>query len=146
MNLLRPTSRVARRIDKHDSGMVVVLVTFCLFILTGCNRDPLSGLYGTWEGKTRIDQNISITMRPDSTIEIETEVDSARQVRKGTYHVIDRRLRIALSSLETYAGDVIKHETKVDQDEALFTMTGKDEMVLRKGTQAIILHRTRGPG
>jgi hypothetical protein len=146
MNLTWPTSRVACRIDKHDSGIVVVLLTFGFFTFAGCNRDPLSGLYGTWAGKTRIDQNISITMRPDSTIEIETQVDSARQVRKGTYQVIDRRLRIALSSLETYTGDVIKRETKVDQDEALFTMTGKDEMVLRKGTQAIILHRTRGPG
>ena len=146
MELQCPTSRVARRIDKHASGLVVVLLTLGIFALGGCNKDPLNGLYGKWEGQTRIDQNISITMRPDSTIEIETEVDSARQIRKGTYQVIDRRIRIALSSLETYTGAVIKHETKVDQDEALFTMTGKDEMVLRKGTQAIILHRTRGPG
>lgn len=126
------------------SSKVAVLLVFGFFIVPGCNRNPLTGLYGTWEGKTRIDQNIVITMRPDSTIEIETEEDSARQVRKGTYQVIDRRIRITLSSLETYTGDVVKRETNMDQDEALFTMTGRDEMVLRKGAQAIILHRTRG--
>lgn len=116
-------------------------LAFALAGIIGCTSDPWSKLYGTWEGKTRIDQNISITMRPDSTIEIETETDSGRQISKGTYQIIDRRIRIALTSVETYTGNVAKLENKADQDEALFTFAGKNEMVLRKGTQAIVLHR-----
>lgn len=123
----------------------VYLLTICILGFYACGADPAISLHGTWTGKTKIDQNITITIGPDSTIEIETEVDSSKQIRKGTYRIIDRRIRITLSSLETYTGDVIKREAKMDQDEALFTMTGKDEMVLRKGTQAIVLQRTRGP-
>ncbi len=124
----------------------ICLLTTCILGFYACSLDRSKELQGTWKGTTKIDQNITITIGPDSTIEIETEVDSVRQIRKGTYQIIDRRIRIALNSLETDTDGAVKRETKEDQDEALFTMTGKDEMVLRRGTQAIILHRTREPG
>jgi hypothetical protein len=125
---------------------VVIFISFVLALvgLPGCSNDPVSKLNGTWKGKTKIDQDIAITIRPDSTIEIETQVDTLRQIRKGTFRLVDRRLRIALTTLDTYAGDVIKHEAKVDQDEALYTFTSDDEIVLRKGTQVIILQRVEG--
>jgi hypothetical protein len=125
---------------------IVAVMSVVLAFLSGCGNDPVKDLYGTWTGKTRIDQGITITIRQDRTIEIETQVDSVRQIRKGTYTIVDRRLRIALTSLDTYTGNIVKRETKADQDEALFTFTSHNEMVLRKGTQAIVLQRVDGPG
>ena len=123
----------------------IALLVLVLCSLLSCKNDPLQRLYGTWEGKTRIDQNISMTFRPDSTIEIETDTDYGKEIRKGTFQIIDRRIRIALTSLETYMGDTVKRQHKLDHDEALFTFTGKNEMVLRKGTMAIILHKKESP-
>jgi hypothetical protein len=126
--------------------VVILFFLVLAFVgLPGCGNDPASKLYGTWKGKTKIDQDIAITIRPDTTIEIETQIDTVRQIRKGTFTLVDRRLRIALTTLDTYFGDVIKHEAKIDQDEALYTFTSDDEIVLRKGTQAIILQRVEGP-
>ena len=83
-------------------------------------------------------------IRPDSTIEISTMVDDTiRQIRKGTFTLVDRRLRISLTSLDTYSGESVKHESKIDQDEALVTFTSADEIVLRKGTQAMVLERAK---
>ena len=117
------------------------LPLLALVCIIACTKDRQDRLFGTWEGRTRIDQGISMTFRPDSTIEIETDADSVKQVRQGTFQIVDRRIRIALTLLETYSGNSVKREMKADQDEALFTFTGENEMVLRKGTQAIILHR-----
>ncbi len=117
-------------------GLLLVIA-----ILPGCSRDPLERLYGTWKGKTRIDQDITITIKRDSTIAIETEDDSLRQIRRGTYQVIDRRLRISLASVETYEGDSVRTQVKVDHDEAVFTLTGADELVLRRGQMAIVLEK-----
>ncbi len=120
---------------------VVVLFTFAAGITPGCKQNPARDLCGTWRGTTKIDQEISITIRPDSTIEIETVADSVRQIRRGTYTLLDRRLRINLDTLETHVGDAVKREMKPDQDEAVLTFTGKNEIVLRKGLQAIVLER-----
>jgi hypothetical protein len=129
---------------KRRISVVILIFLVLTFVgLPGCSSDPAKKLYGTWKGKSKIDQDIAITIRPDSTIEIETQVDTVRQIRKGTYKIIDRRLRISLSDLETFAGDVVKREKKIDQDEALLTLTSADEMVLRKGTQAIVLQRAK---
>lgn len=138
--------RLDERFNQHrpiDVLQRVFITVLCLglFVAVGCKKDSLHQLYGAWEGKTRIDQSITVTIRPDSTIRIETDTENGRQIRSGTYAIIDRRIRIALTSLETYSGDTVKREKKADQDEALFTFTGENEMVLRKGTQAIILHR-----
>jgi len=127
-------------------GFVVLPLILVLgFAESGCSNDPAKELWGTWKGKTRIDEDITITIRPDSTIEIETGTDSVRQIRKGTYRIVDRRLRITLSTFDTYQGDIVKRRTKADQDEALFTFTGRNEMVLREGTQAIVLTRVEAP-
>jgi len=119
----------------------VLFLPFVLSSFVSCRNDPLSKLYGRWEGKTKFDQDISITLNRDSTIEIETQTDEGRQIRTGTYRIVDRRIRIALTTLEIHSGNTVKREKRIDQDEAVFTMTGKDEMVLREGTQAIILRR-----
>jgi hypothetical protein len=126
---------------RRRSFTTVFTLIVCLVECLGCSSDPAKELYGTWKGKTRIDQDIAITIRQDRTIEIETDADSVRQIRKGTFEIIDRRLRVAFDTLEIYNGDIVKRERKVDQDEALFTFTSDDEMVLRKGTQAIVLER-----
>jgi hypothetical protein len=131
---------------RYTCILAVMSIVLAFAFLPGCSDDPVKDLYGTWTGKTRIDQDMTITIRQDRTIEIETQVDSVRQIRKGTYTIIDRRLRIALTTLDTYTGNVVKRETKADQDEALFTFTSRNEMVLRKGTQAIILQRAEAPG
>jgi hypothetical protein len=112
--------------------------------LSACNSGSGDRLYGTWQGKTLIDQDISITIRPDSTIEISTTVDdTVRQIRKGTYALVDRRMRISLTTLDTYSSGDIRHESKIDQDEAVVTFTSADEIVLRRGTQAMVLERTK---
>jgi putative alpha-1,2-mannosidase len=126
---------------RRSSFSTILIIVVCFAELSGCSDDPAKELYGTWKGKTRIDQNITMRIRSDSTIEIETDADSVRQIRKGTFAIVDRRLRVALDTLETYSGDVVRRQRKIDQDEALFTFTSKDEMVLRKGTQAIVLER-----
>lgn len=129
---------------KNKIGFVSLFVT-CLFFLPGCSKDPLRDLYGTWKGQTKIDQTMTITLRPDSTIEIEIQGEDVRTVRKGTYELVDRRLRTTLTTLETFTGKAVKREEKVDQDEAVLTMTSKNELVLRKGTQAVVLERVLTP-
>jgi len=135
-------TKTIQQSDRYLKSFSILLAVGLICIL-GCKTDSRSMLFGRWEGKTKIDQDIAITIRPDSTIEIETQADSSTQIRKGTYQIVDRRLRIALTSLETVTGKTVKRENKADQDEALFTMIGENEMVLRKGTQAIILHRAK---
>ena len=127
------------------ASTILIFVAVALADLSGCSAEPAKELLGTWKGTTKIDQEITITIRKDSTIEIETVADSVRDIRKGTYQVIDRRLRIALTVRETQSGDLVKREPKFDQEEALFTFTAANEMVLREGTQAIILERIKGP-
>jgi hypothetical protein len=128
---------------KHKPFSALLLLTgISLISLLSCSRDPLERLYGTWKGKTRIDQDITITIRPDSTIAIETEVDSIRQIKRGTYRVVDRRLRILLTSTETIEGDSVKTQRRLDQDEAVYTLTSAKELVLRRGEMAIVLQRT----
>jgi hypothetical protein len=120
-----------------------IVLIICLG-LAACNSTSGDKLYGTWQGKTRIEQDITMMIRPDSTIEISTMVDDTiRQIRKGTFTLVDRRLRISLTSLDTYSGESVKHESKIDQDEALVTFTSADEIVLRKGTQAMVLERAK---
>lgn len=131
---------------RYQSVVGPFFFALLLVQLSACSKDPREKLYGTWKGTTKIEQNITITIRPDSTIEIDTQVDSVREIRKGTYTIVDRRLRIALTRRETYTGDRVVREDKVDQDEAVFTFTGENEMVLRKGTQAMILQRVAAPG
>ncbi len=109
--------------------------------LLGCSKSVEQRLCGTWKGTTRIDQPMTITIRADSTIQIEMEGDSGRVVRRGTYSIVDRRLRIKLTTTETIDGDRVTREDKTDQDEATFVFTGENEMVLRKGLQAIVLER-----
>ena len=124
------------------SHAAFVGLLFFIVGLLACSRRSGDELYGTWQGRTRIDQDISITIRRDSTIEITTTVDDTiRQIRKGTYALVDRRLRISLTGLDTFKGNVVTHENKIDQDEALVTFTSADEIVLRKGTQAMVLER-----
>lgn len=117
----------------------------CLLVLAACCREPSNEVHGIWKGKTKIDQDITITLKPDSTIQIETETEGVRQIRKGTYQIIDRRLRISLTSVETFTGGSVRREEKADQDEAVFTITSSNEMVLRRGTQAMVLERVSGP-
>jgi hypothetical protein len=126
---------------RRSSFAAILIIVVCFAGIFGCSNDPAKDLYGTWKGKTRIAQDIVMTIRNDKTIEIETDSDSVRQVRKGTFVIVDRRLRATLDTLETYTGNVVKRERKVDFDEALFTFISDDEMVLRKGTQAIVLER-----
>jgi hypothetical protein len=126
---------------RRSSFSTILIIVVCFAGIFGCSNDPAKDLYGTWKGKTRIAQDIVMTIRNDKTIEIETDSDSVRQVRKGTFVIVDRRLRATLDTLETYTGNVVKRERKVDFDEALFTFISDDEMVLRKGTQAIVLER-----
>jgi hypothetical protein len=126
---------------RRSSFAAILIIVVCFAGIFGCSNDPAKDLYGTWKGKTRIAQDIVMTIRNDKTIEIETDSDSVRQVRKGTFVIVDRRLRATLDTLETYTGNVVKRERKVDFDEALFTFISDDEMVLRNGTQAIVLER-----
>ena len=129
---------------KTKIAFVSLFVT-CLFFLPGCSKDPLSDLYGTWKGQTKIDQTMTITLRPDSTIEIEIEGEDIRTVRRGKFQMVDRRLRTTLTTLETLTEKAVKREEKVDHDEAVLTMTSKNEMVLRKGIQAVVLDRVLTP-
>ncbi len=110
---------------------------------SGCSRDPLDQLYGTWKGKTKIDQDITMTFGRDSTIAIETvqEEDSIRKIQRGTFQIVDRRIRIWLTSLETYTGGSVKREKKTGADEAVFTLTMGDELILRRGLSAIVLQK-----
>ncbi len=125
----------------HRLITALIVMGAIALVVTSCRKKPLEKLYGTWTGTSKIDQDITITLRPDSTIEIETEADSVRQVRKGTYQIVDRRLRIVLKSVETYTGDSVRREMKNEHDEAVFTLTYDDELVLRRGAQVLVLHR-----
>ncbi len=122
----------------HVVAFAVLLTALGFF---ACTESTEERLCGVWKGTTRIDQSITITIRPDSTIAIETTEDSVIQIREGTYTILDRRLRIRLTTLERRIGSNVRRETKPDQDEAVFTFTGKNEMVLRKGLQAIVMER-----
>lgn len=119
----------------------LVSLILLLVSVTGCGRDPYEKLYGTWSGKTRIDQDITIRIHRDSTIEIETEVDSVRQVQKGTFQVIDRRIRIQFKTMETYTDQGVMRQEKTGTDEAVFTLTRSNELVLRRSLQAIVLQK-----
>jgi hypothetical protein len=123
------------------SSLAGFAVVFLALALLGCGKTVEERLCGTWEGTTRIDLPITITIRPDSTIQSETKEDSGHVVRAGTYSIVDRRLRIHLTSVERIVGDSVRREDKIDHDEATFTFTGENEMVLRKGLQAIVLER-----
>ena len=125
------------------SSSIVAIVFLAIDILgtSGCSKTVEQKLCGTWKGTTRIDQGITITLRPDSTIQIETEEDSVQVVRNGTYSIVDRRLRIRLTSQETIQGDLVTRKSKIDHEEAVFTFTGENEMVLREGLLAIVLER-----
>lgn len=109
--------------------------------LSSCSHDPLEHLYGTWKGKTKIDQDITMIIKPDSTIAIETEEDSVKRVQKGTYQIVDRRIRIVLTSFEVFEGDSVRREKKKAHDEAVFTLTYYNELVLRRGEQVMVLHK-----
>jgi hypothetical protein len=124
--------------QKPFSALLLLMGIFLISSLS-CSQDPLERLYGTWRGKTRIDQDITITIRPDSTIAIEIEADSVRQIKTGTYQVIDRRLRILLTSTQTFEGDSVKKQRKIEHDEAVYTVTRANELVLRRGEMAIVL-------
>ena len=122
--------------------IVILFVTSFVPVVSGCSRDAVDRLHGTWIGKTRIDQDITITIGKDSTIAIETADDSVRKVQRGTYQIVDRRIRISLDSLETYTESGVKRERKTGADEAVFTLTMGNELILRRGLQAIVLQKS----
>ncbi len=127
------------RILQIPIGFLTAWVLASVFF--GCGKDPYERLYGTWSGKTRIDQDITIRIHRDSTIEIETDVDSVRQVQKGTFQIIDRRIRIQFKTMETYTDDGVVRQEKTGTDEAVFTLTRSNELVLRRSLQAIVLQK-----
>jgi hypothetical protein len=130
--------------NKQNSLLFVILLLVLVAAGAGCGRQIPVNLVGTWKGTTKLDQDIIMTFGSDSSIRIETMVDSVRQVRGGTFHLVDRRVRIVLAYVETFAGNTPHRITKVDQDEAVLTMTHKDEFVLRKGDQVVIFEREGG--
>ncbi len=142
--ILAPLFRCVN-VKVQSSTISFLFLAASLAGVAACSHDPGERLYGTWKGKTKIDQDITITIRQDSTIAIETEADSVRRVQKGTYQIIDRRLRISLTSVDTYEGDSVSTRLKSDHDEAVFTLTAANELVLRRGEMAIILEKVGEP-
>ncbi len=141
--ILEATNSPQRNLLLKNRASLPLLLLSAAFLagVCACNRDPLDRLYGTWSGKTKTDQDITITIGRDSTIAIETVEDSVRKVQKGTYLIIDRRIRISLTTMETYEGDNVTRQKKTGADEAVFTLTRGNELILRRGLQAIVLQK-----